>query len=425
MTAQARSAVAPEVDGKSLWRRLAELAEIGRTPSGGVTRLALTEDDARGRRLVESWLAESGCEIGHDAIGNTIAVLPGTDPELAPVLLGSHIDSVADAGRFDGCLGVVGAVEIMRAVASGARPRRSLAVAVFTDEEGARFGRDLLGSSVTCGLLAPADALAHRDADGTAVDDELRRHELSGSAPLLVERPPHAYLETHIEQGPILLREDLPVAAVTGVIGTSWTRVTFTGAAAHAGATPMDMRRDAGLAMAALRLRLHALAGEHPQTTLAVGDMNTLPGQINVVPGSATLTIDLRAPDESVLTKVEDAIRPLAEQVAAEYDCELTACERMSRTAPAVFAPEMVNRVVERLDARGLATRQLWSGAGHDAQQLATISPTAMVFVRSQRDGISHSDKEWSLPDDCALGVQLMCDVAVDLANEGPQLSER
>lgn len=410
----------PEIDGESLWHRLSELSNVGTTTGGGVTRLALTEADVRGRRLVESWLAETGCEINHDPIGNTIAVLPGTEPSLAPVLLGSHVDSVGNAGRFDGCLGVLGAVEVLRAVAAGSRPRRSLAVAVFTDEEGTRFGRDLLGSSVTCGVIEPAQALATADADaeGKTVEHELRLHGLLGTAPLLVRRPPHAYLETHIEQGPVLLRENLPVAAVTGVIGTSWTRITLTGAAAHAGATPMDMRRDAGLAMAALRLRLHALTEDHPGLTVAVGAMNTSPGQVNVVPAAATLTVDLRAPKETVLAEAESAIRPLAEHVALIYDCELTTCDRISRTAPAAFDPAMVDRVADRISAHGLPVRRLWSGAGHDAQQLTTICPTAMVFVRSQRDGISHSSEEWSLPEDCALGVQLMAEVAIELADE-------
>ncbi|WPB95825.1 M20 family metallo-hydrolase [Streptomyces malaysiensis] len=418
MTGTSRRTTTPKIDGQSLWNRLDALSKIGETSDGGVTRLALTEEDAQGRRLVEAWLAETGCEISHDAIGNTIAVLPGTEPDLPPVLLGSHVDSVANAGRFDGCLGVLGAVEVLRSVAAGTRPRRSLAAAVFTDEEGTRFGRDLLGSSVTCGLLEPAKALATADADGRTVEQELRRHDLLGTAPLLVGRPPHAYLETHVEQGPVLLRGKLPVAAVTGVIGTSWTRITLTGAAAHAGATPMDMRRDAGLAMATLRLRLHALTEDHPGLTVAVGAMDTHPGQVNVVPATATLTVDLRAPEETVLVKAESAIRPLAEKVARTHGCELTTCDQISRTAPAAFDPAMVDRVAERISAHGLPVRRLWSGAGHDAQQLTTICPTAMVFVRSQHDGISHSREEWSLPEDCALGVQLMAEVAVDLANE-------
>ncbi|MBB5159880.1 M20 family metallo-hydrolase [Saccharopolyspora phatthalungensis] len=418
MTGTYRRTTVPEIDGESLWQRLAELSMVGSATGGGVTRLALTEADAQGRRLVESWLAETGCEINHDAIGNTIAVLPGTDPSLPPVLLGSHVDSVVNAGRFDGCLGVLGAVEVLRAVAAGPRPRRSLAVAVFTDEEGTRFGRDLLGSSVTCGLIEPEEALAIADTEGKTVEHELRAHGLLGTAPLLAGRPPHAYLETHIEQGPVLLRENLAVAAVTGVVGTSWTRITLTGAAAHAGATPMEMRRDAGLAMAALRLRLHALAEEHSGLTVAVGAMNTLPQQVNVVPAAATLTVDLRAPDDAVLAKAESAIRPLAEDVALTYGCELTTCERISRTAPATFDPAMVDRVAGRIEEHGLPARRLWSGAGHDAQQLATICPTAMVFVRSQHDGISHSPEEWSLPEDCTLGVQLMAEVAIELLND-------
>ncbi|MBB6376747.1 N-carbamoyl-L-amino-acid hydrolase [Pseudonocardia eucalypti] len=408
----------PEIDGDGLWRRLAALAEVGGSPGGGVTRLALTEADVRGRRLVESWLAEIGCEITHDAIGNTFAELPGTEPRLAPVLLGSHLDTVAEAGRFDGCLGVLGAVEVLRAVAAGPRPPRTLAAAVFTDEEGARFGRDLLGSSVACGLLDPAQAYGLADADGSTVGTELRTHGLPGTAPVLADRPPHAYLETHIEQGPVLLRAGLPVAAVAGVVGTSWTRIALAGAAAHAGATPMELRRDPGLAMAALRLRLHELAGERPGLTCAVGEMRTHPGLVNVVPGTAGLSVDLRAAEEAVLAEAEEAVRPLAEEAAATYGCAVTGCERTSRTAPVAFHPATVERVADRIGARGIPVRRLWSGAGHDAQLLAGICPTAMVFVRGQRDGVSHSPREWSLPEDCALGVQLMAEVAAELVTQ-------
>ncbi|MFW6033492.1 MAG: M20 family metallo-hydrolase [bacterium] len=407
-----------QVDEALVWERLEQLSGIGRhdDDAGGITRLALGPADVAGRRLVESWMLDAGCSVTHDGIGNTFGVLAGRDPDLAPVVMGSHLDTVVEAGRFDGCLGVVGAVEVLRAATGGDRPSRSLVAAVFTDEEGLRFGRDLLGSSVACGLLAPDAALGAADADGVTVAAELAASGMIGDHPWLRDAPPYTYLETHVEQGPRLLGADLPVGCVTGVVGTSWLEITIAGVASHAGATPMDMRRDAGLALADLRLALDALASERPEITLAAGAMAVRPGVTNVVPGQATMTVDVRSGDGRLLDAAEDEIQRVAHESAARRGCHVARCTRLSRTEPVAFDPALTEAVAERIAAHGVPVMKLWSGAGHDAQQLATVCPATMVFVRSRNDGVSHSPAEWSTAGDCALGVQVMADVALRYA---------
>ncbi len=416
------SSRAPQVNPTRLWERLVQLGEVGayndeRTKLRGVRRLALTDDEVRGRNLVMGWMREQGLEVSVDPIGNVYARREGTDQSLAPVMMGSHIDSVGTAGRFDGCLGVLGGLEILATLDDHKiATKRPMVVAFFTDEEGVRFGTDMLGSATAVGRLPLADALNLRDRDGVSVKEELDRHNQSGDAAWLYEQPPYAYLECHIEQGPVLLTENYPLGVVTGVQGISWWRIKLGGAAAHAGCTPMASRKDAGLALSLMRTRLHQLTAETPGLLCNFGLLSTTPGLTNVVPDTASGTIDLRHPKEDVLREAELRAQKIIEETLVETGCELLELTQTARTAPVEFHADVVNAVEREITALQIPTRRLVSGAGHDAQELASIVPSGMVFVRGQNDGVSHSPREYSTQEDCANGVQVMCRVVCGLA---------
>src|SRR5262245_27811404 len=266
------------INAERLWSSLMRLAEIGayrdeRTGLTGVNRLALTEADGRGRSLVKHWFEDAGLEVRVDRIGNCYGGRPGTRGDVPPVIAGSHIDSVPTGGAFDGCLGVLGALEVVRCLnEAGVKTGRPLEIAYFTDEEGCRFRTDLLGSAVAVGRIPLEHALGLKDRDGLTVGEELARIGFDGKAPERLE-PPHAYVECHIEQGPILRAANKDLGVVTGVQAISWQEVTILGKSAHAGTTPMELRRDAGLAAARLNLRLHemAVSGKYGQMRATMG----------------------------------------------------------------------------------------------------------------------------------------------------------
>jgi N-carbamoyl-L-amino-acid hydrolase len=416
-------AVIDSVNSARLWDRLNRLGEIGafndeRTKSIGVCRLALTDKDAEGRLLVEQWMLDQGLTVTRDAIGNVYGRREGRNPELAPVMIGSHIDSVATAGRFDGCLGVVGGLEVFATLDDhGIVTERPLVTAFFTDEEGVRFGTDMLGSATAVGRLDLDWALSRTDRDGVSVAQELERHNITGEAAMLEASPPHAYFECHIEQGPVLLHNDKALGVVTGVQGISWWKIRIGGAAAHAGCTPMNARRDAGLALSNLRAAMHRLTDEIPGLLCNFGLLSTTPGLTNVVPDTATATIDLRNPDEKALQQAEERMHALIEEHISVAGCELISLDQTARTAPVDFHNALVDAIEVEIERRGIDTMRLVSGAGHDAQELASLSPSAMIFVRGQNDGVSHSPREFSTPEDCAAGVAVLTSMVLAVAN--------
>lgn len=406
------------VDGARLWRRLEALGEVGAVhgPNGerGNARLALTDEDRQGRDLVVGWMRDLGLAVSVDAIGNVVAVLPGADPEAAPVMMGSHIDTVRTGGWFDGNLGVLGGLEVIETVVqAGLRTRHPLAVAFFTDEEGARFAPDMLGSLVYVGGLAVEDALDIRAADdGARLGDELARIGYAGSTPCPAASAPHCYFELHIEQGPVLEDEGITIGAVTGVQGISWTEYTFTGQSAHAGTTPMRLRRDPGVVAAQVIAGVRALAEEFAGAQVAtVGRCEFTPNLVNVVPSQATLTVDVRNTDEAILRQVEQRVTDLVDAAAA---AEGVTVERrtLARFEPVEFDPLSVDLVETTAQRLGLSTRRMPSGAGHDAQMLARICPTAMVFVPSV-NGLSHNIAEYTHPADITAGADVLLQVVL------------
>ncbi|MBN2388162.1 MAG: M20 family metallo-hydrolase [Anaerolineales bacterium] len=402
------------VNSSRLLARLDELAQFGAMQGGGITRLALSDADRDARDRFVSWLEALGLAVYVDAIGNILGFRPGGE-DLAPVLFGSHLDTVRDAGRFDGAYGVLAALEVLETLIEvGLETRRPLAVVAFTNEEGVRFPTDMLGSNVYSGALSLEEAYAVPGFDGLTVGDELRRIGYAGEFPPGALKP-YAYVELHIEQGPILDRSSIPIGVVETVTGISWKELTICGAANHAGTTPMDGRRDAGLAAAriitGLRQLTLDLGGDQRATC---GMLSLEPGAVNVIPGRAVLTVDLRNGDESTLEEAERRLAGLVAEVAQQEGVTITA-RKLARVRAVAFNP-MVPAAVEAAAADlHLASLRMGSGAGHDAQVMAGLCPAGMVFIPS-RDGISHSPHEYSSPEALAAGANVLLRTVMKLA---------
>ena len=408
----ANSDLAVNID--RLEQRLADLAAIGAIEgTEGCARLALTDEDKAGRDLVVTWMRDLGLDLTIDGIGNVIAVMPGGG---APVMCGSHIDTVGTGGRYDGNLGVLAGLEVIETIqAAGIEPERTLAVGFFTDEEGARFPPDMLGSLVYVGGMPLEEALDIEGIDGAILGAELERIGYSGPAPL-PGMAPHAYVELHVEQGPVLEIENITVGAVESVQGISWTEVVVTGQSNHAGTTPMYLRKDPGFVTAACAQFARELALEigHPHVA-TVGRIELHPNLINVVAASATFTIDLRNTDE---LKLQESERRFHEFLTATAEAEGCTVETrtLARLEPVIFDPEVVDLVESTAIALGHSVKRLPSGAGHDAQMMARICPTAMVFTPS-KDGISHNPAEYTAPADLEAGANVLLHTMLSLAN--------
>lgn len=407
---------APAIQAERLLGRLRELGTIGRDEDGRLSRLAASDADKAGRDSLVRWLDEAGLDVAVDRIGNIFGVWQPEGVEArAPLLLGSHIDSVIDAGIYDGCYGVLSGLEVIEVLkSSGLRPERPLAVAAFTNEEGVRYAPDMMGSLVHAGGLPVEQALATIGTDGTRLGDELRRIGYAGERePGFLE--PHAYLELHIEQGPVLEREGVAIGAVETLQGISWQRVTIEGVANHAGTTPMSLRHDAGHAAARVItfLRERALAANTPAVA-TVGSLRLEPDAINVIPARAVFTVDLRDPDETRLREAEGALAAFLDTLARSEGMTISA-ERLARFEPVIFDPELVVTIERAAGRRGFTCRRMTSGAGHDAQMMARIAPSAMIFVPSVA-GVSHNPKEFTADADLIAGATVLLDVVQDLA---------
>lgn len=405
------------IDRQRLLGRLDELAQIGAIGgTAGAARLALTDDDRQGRDLVVTWMRDLGLDISIDAIGNIVAVMPRPNG-LAPVMIGSHIDTVRTGGRYDGNYGVLAGLEVIETVqAAGLALGRPIAVGVFTDEEGARFPPDMLGSLVYVGGLPLEEALDARDSAGLTVGDELDRIGYRGAGPC-PGPVPHAFLELHIEQGPVLEAEGYRIGSVTGVQGISWTEIVVTGQSNHAGTTPMGLRRDAGYVAARIATFVRDLATElGPPQVGTVGRIDLAPDLINVVAASATLTVDLRNTEETMLCEAEHRLEEFVRAAAEEEGC-MVKLRRVARFEPVVFDERIVALVEHAATTEGLRNRRMPSGAGHDAQMFARVCPAGMIFVPSVK-GLSHNPAEHTDATDLEAGANVLLDVTLRLAQE-------
>lgn len=400
------------VNSDRLLGRLRELGSIGRDDNNRLVRLAASDTDKLGRDRFSDWIKQAGLEVAVDRIGNVFGIWTPSSAEAdaKPLMLGSHIDTVINAGMYDGCYGVLSGLEVIETLKGGGfEPSRPIVVGAFTNEEGVRFAPDMMGSLVYAGGLSIDEALSTVGADGTVLGNELSRIGYAGlHEPGFLK--PHAYMELHIEQGPVLEREGIPVGAVENLQGISWQKVTIEGDANHAGTTPISMRRDAGLAAARVItfLRERAKASNTP-TVATVGCMEFEPNAINVIPSKATFTVDLRDPDEERLLAEEAALADYLEKIATD-ELVTISTERLARFQPVTFDPRIVEAVEEASAARGLKSKRMTSGAGHDAQMMARIAPAAMIFVPSI-GGISHNPKELTSDSDLIAGANILLDV--------------
>ncbi|PVX82690.1 Zn-dependent hydrolase [Paraburkholderia unamae] len=406
-----------KLNGERLLRQLRELGEIGADPdAGGRTRIALSDDEKAGRDRVVAWMRELDLDVTIDRIGNVFGTLradtqDADDRAHRPLMLGSHIDTVRNAGALDGCYGVLAGLAVVRAFReAGVKPRRAITVGAFTNEEGVRYQPDMMGSLVYAGGLAVDEALATRGIDGTRLGDELARIGYAGDMePGAIL--PHEYVELHIEQGPILEAENVRIGVVENLQGISWQRVTVQGSANHAGTTPTHLRHDAGWVAAAVATFLRELAVQSGTTLATIGMLNIEPNVINVIPRKAVFTVDLRDPDEA---RLQEAERRLADFLveSAQREGVRIETERLVRFEPVVFDAALLD-VIEASAARlGFSHRRMTSGAGHDAQMIARIAPSAMIFVPS-RGGISHNPREHTDDDQLIDGANVLLDVVV------------
>ena len=380
------------IDGARLWQSLMDLAQIGATPKGGVCRIALTDLDRQGRDLFVQWARGAGCSIRVDAIGNIFARRAGQDDSLPPVMTGSHIDTQPTGGKFDGNYGVLAGLEVVRTLnAASVRTRAPIEVAVWTNEEGSRFVPVMMGSGVFAGAFTLEHALAQRDAQGVSVGEALASIGYAGQlgpAPAV-----GSYFEAHIEQGPVLENHARVIGVVTAALGQRWYDVTVQGMEAHAGPTPMELRRDALLAASELVLEVNRIAVQRaPHARGTVGTMELFPNSRNVIPGRASLSVDLRAPDDAQLLDMDAALRAACARIATERSLQITV-EQVVYFPPQPFTPQLVQAVRANADDLGYSSMDVVSGAGHDAVYLARVAPAAMIFVPCD-DGISHNEIE-------------------------------
>ena len=408
------------VDGDRLWRRLSELAQIGRRESGGVTRLSLTDEERSAKDLVVSFMEEAGLAVREDAVGNLFGRREGSDPDAPAVLVGSHVDSVYDGGNFDGPLGVLAGIEVVQAMEEdGVQTEHPVEVVAFTDEEGARFSFGMIGSRALAGHLSPGD-LKNQDPDGISVAQAMRDYGLDPERAEDARREQDslaAYLELHIEQGSVLEAEDLPAGIVTGIAGPVWLRFSLRGESGHAGATPMDSRHDALAAAAEIVGVVEQEASSTSSAVGTVGQIEAGPGGINIIPGLVDFSVDLRDIDVAVRDGVEKRIRERAEEICARRGVEL-GVEELQRLDPAPCSEEVRGVISDACQEVGIRPHSLPSGAGHDGMHLAGLCPMGMIFVRS-KDGISHNPKEWSSREDCEAGCNVLYWSVLGLAGRG------
>ena len=389
--------------------RIEGLAEIGAIDGGGVCRMALTDEDRQGRDLVVKWMHELDLEVTVDQIGNVVGIRPGQESGRT-VMTGSHIDTVASGGRYDGNLGVLAGLEVIETLNdSNIITRKPIGVGFFTNEEGSRFAPDMMGSGVHQGAFELKRMLDVLDIDGERVGDELEKIGYAGDTSTGDFRA-DSFFELHVEQGPILELEDYEIGAVEGVQGISWNEYRIGGTANHAGTTPMRLRHDAGYVAAAISIEVRRLAKEMGGDQIGtVGVTKLNPGLINVIAKEALITIDMRNTDEQKLQEAERSIGSFIEQICKAEGVTYSS-RTLARFEPVSFDKQMVSLVSETASALGFRVKSMPSGAGHDAQMFAPNCPTAMIFVPSQ-NGISHNVAEYTEPKHLQAGADVLLQI--------------
>jgi N-carbamoyl-L-amino-acid hydrolase len=406
-----------KVDGQRLWQSLEDMARIGPGVAGGNRRLALTDEDKAGRDTFCAWAREAGCALAIDEMGNIFARRPGTDDAAEPVLAGSHLDTQPTGGRYDGVFGVLSALEVIRTLNDhGVRTRRPVEAVVWTNEEGSRFQPAMVGSGVFAGILPLEASLDARDEAGKRFGDELERIGYKGERPAR-PRPIHAYLEAHIEQGPILEVESKQIGVVTGIQGIKWFKLAVRGFNAHAGTTPMEVRRDPLVGAARMVDAVDRVTRAlRPDAVSTVGMFSVSPGSINVINEQVHFSLDLRCPEEAGLLELERRVRAACAEVAERMGLGLD-FEEIWYSPPTAFADPVVAAVERSAASLGHSARRIVSGAGHDAKYLADVCPTAMIFIPC-KDGVSHNEAERIEPAQAEAGANVLLRTVLELAGE-------
>lgn len=403
------------VDGARLWASLMSMAEIGATPKGGVKRLTLTNLDGQSRDLFKRWCTDAGCTITVDRMGSMFARRSGSDDTLPPVMLGSHLDTQPTGGKFDGALGVMAALEVVRTLNDlDIRTRHPIEIAMWTNEEGSRFAPAMVASGVFAGVFTMEQGLAGLDADGKIFGEELERIGYAGQAPV-GGRPVHAFFELHIEQGPILEEAGIDIGVVTGANGQKWYEITLTGVESHAGPTPMNRRKDALVGAARIIELVNAIGHAHdPSACATVGMIQAYPNSRNVIPGQVFLTVDFRHPLADRLSSMDARLQDGLADIAAKSGLTY-AMKMVADFAPQPFEASCVDAVRRAAERLGLSTREITSGAGHDAVYMARVCPAAMIFTPCV-DGISHNEAEDMMPEWATAGTNVLVQAVLEKA---------
>jgi len=408
MTSKTNLAINPQ----RLWDHIMETAKFGATPKGGIKRLTLSDDDKKVRDWFKAQCEALGCKVSVDSCGNMFATRPGKRKDIQPIAMGSHLDTQPTGGKFDGVLGVLGALEALRTLVDmGYETNAPIMIVNWTNEEGSRFAPAMLCSGVYAGVFTPEYAYGREDRDGIKFGDELKRIGYLGTEPVVTARF-QAMFELHIEQGPILEAEAKMIGVVTGVQGARWYDVTVRGQEGHTGATPMERRKNALLGASRMIEAVHQVGIRHLPGVASVGLIENRPNSRNVVPGEVFFTVDLRHPEESILDEMEKEYHAALPRIAAELKLELD--EKRIWKSPAVkFAPELIECVRKGAAQAGLSMREMASGAGHDAVYAARAAPTTMIFVPCL-DGISHNEAESTTLEECGAGSQVLLNAVLD-----------
>jgi len=403
------------IDGGRLWDSLMEMAKIGATPKGGCKRLTLTDLDREGRALFISWCKAAGCGVAIDEMGNVFARRPGVEDGLAPVVMGSHLDTQPTGGKFDGVLGVLGALEVVRSLNDlKIKTKRPIEIANWTNEEGSRFAPAMVSSGVFAGVYTKDFAYACEDQEGKKLGEELARIGFKGDEPV-GKRKVHAFFELHIEQGPILEAENFEVGVVTHGQGQRWYEIDLTGFESHAGSTPMPRRKDALLGAARIVELVNRTALSHaPLAVGTVGMLNPYPNSRNVIPGTAFVACEFRHPDDAVLSAMDSALREGVEAIAKEIGLTYE-IRQIFYYKPVAFDKDCVAAVRRAAQHFGYTHRDIVSGAGHDACYIARVAPTSMIFTPCV-DGVSHNEAEDIKPDWATAGANVLMHAVLEKA---------
>jgi N-carbamoyl-L-amino-acid hydrolase len=404
------------VNGGRLWQSLMSMAEIGPGEHGGSRRLALTDEDKLGRDQFVDWCKALGCTIDVDQMGNIFARRAGRNEALAPICMGSHLDTQPHGGKFDGVYGVLAGLEVLRTLAdAGLETEAPVEVIVWTNEEGSRFAPAMVSSAVFAGVFDLDYGLSRADRDGITIGEELDRIGYAGTT-ACGGRALGAFFEAHIEQGPILERELVTIGVVRGGQGSRWYDLSLRGQDAHAGSTPMTGRRDALVGAARIIDAIQALALTYaPDAVSTVGQLEVLPNSRNTIPGEVRFSVDLRHFDAGVLSAMSDDLRRLSEQCAETEGLTLD-FEEIWYQPPVQFDEQCIDAVADAARSLGLSNRAIFSGAGHDACLISKVAPTAMIFVPCA-GGISHNEEESATPEDLAAGCDVLLHAVLAMAN--------